>query len=98
MFVLNNFSPIVDDFACRHIYQRLRFLGSRPVSQAATLFFLAMWHGPYTGYLHAFIFEFFELLSEETVSTTPHPRKKKGNTLLSSYMLYDKYPLSTKYM
>ncbi|XP_011662084.1 lysophospholipid acyltransferase 5 [Strongylocentrotus purpuratus] len=65
--LIASYNVKTNHWARRHIYQRLRFLGSRPVSQAATLLFLAMWHGPYTGYLHAFIFEFFELLSEETL-------------------------------
>ncbi|XP_071500100.1 lysophospholipid acyltransferase 5-like [Diadema antillarum] len=65
--LISSYNVKTNHWARRHVYQRLRFLGVRPLSQMLTLLFLAFWHGPYTGYFHAFIFEFFELFSEEAL-------------------------------
>ena len=51
----------------RYVFKRLRFLGSKELSQAVTLFFLALWHGLYTGYFVNFAFEFFIVIFEKQV-------------------------------
>jgi len=49
------------------VFKRLRFLGSKELSQVITLFFLALWHGLYSGYFMNFAFEFFIVLFEKKV-------------------------------
>lgn len=43
---------------CRYIFKRLKFLGNKDISQATTLFFLAIWHGLFSGYFMNFFLEF----------------------------------------
>ena len=52
---------------CRYVFKRLKFLGSKELSQCVTLFFLALWHGLYSGYFMNFAFEFFVVMFEKQV-------------------------------
>ena len=52
----------------RYIFKRLKFLGNKHISQAATLFFLAIWHGFQSGYFMNFFLEFFIVNFEREVS------------------------------
>jgi len=52
----------------RYVFKRLRFLGNKELSQCVTMFFLALWHGLYSGYFMNFTFEFFIMLFERKVS------------------------------
>jgi len=49
------------------VFKRLKFLGSRELSQALTLFYLALWHGLYSGYFMNFGLEFFIMVFEKQV-------------------------------
>jgi lysophospholipid acyltransferase 5 len=60
----------------KYVFKRLRFLGSKELSQGITLFFLALWHGLYSGYFVNFALEFFVILFE-----------KQAGPLLSSLWL-----------
>lgn len=48
----------------KYIFKRLRFLGSKLVSQSITLFYLALWHGIKSGYYMNFFLEFFMVNTE----------------------------------
>ena len=49
------------------MFKRLRFLGNKKLSQAVTLFFLAIWHGLHSGYFMNFFIEFLILKFENEV-------------------------------
>ncbi|TPP63804.1 Lysophospholipid acyltransferase 5 [Fasciola gigantica] len=48
-----------------YVYKRLRFLGNKSLSQLITLFFLALWHGTYSGYYINFGLEFVTIAAEK---------------------------------
>lgn len=50
-----------------YIYRRLQFLGSKSLSQAVTLSYLAMWHGLASGYYMNFFLEFIMVNTENQV-------------------------------
>ncbi|KAH9513449.1 Lysophosphatidylcholine acyltransferase 3, partial [Bulinus truncatus] len=51
-----------------YIYKRLRFLGSKMLSQFITLFYLALWHGVQSGYYMCFFLELLETQAEAQVN------------------------------
>ncbi|MBN3299688.1 MBOA5 acyltransferase, partial [Amia calva] len=55
---INAFNINTNAWVARHVFKRLRFLGSKMASQAVTLLFLALWHGLHSGYLLCFSLEF----------------------------------------
>ncbi|KAI4895773.1 hypothetical protein NFI96_010028 [Prochilodus magdalenae] len=55
---IGSFNINTNAWVARHIFKRLRFLGNKLVSQMATLFFLAVWHGLHSGYILCFSMEF----------------------------------------
>ena len=57
--VIESFNINTNHWVAVYIYKRLKFLGSRTVSQVVTLIFLAVWHGFHSGYYLTFINEFF---------------------------------------
>ena len=57
--VIESFNINTNHWVAVYIYKRLKFLGSRTVSQVITLIFLAVWHGFHSGYYLTFINEFF---------------------------------------
>jgi len=59
------FNMNTNDWVSRYVYKRLKFLGSRYISQACTLFFLAIWHGVHVGYFTCFAYEFLVFLAEK---------------------------------
>lgn len=50
-----------------YIYRRLQFLGSKSLSQAVTLSYLAMWHGLASGYYMNFFLEFIMVNTENQI-------------------------------
>ena len=56
--VIETFNINTNHWVAVYIYKRLKFLGSRTVSQVITLIFLAVWHGFHSGYYLTFINEF----------------------------------------
>ncbi|XP_059609957.1 lysophospholipid acyltransferase 5 [Phlebotomus argentipes] len=71
------FNVATNRWVARHIYKRLKFLGSREISQASTLLFLAVWHGFHSGYYVSFLMEFIVVYIERDFDTIV-----KGNTKL----------------
>ncbi|KAI7903179.1 MBOAT, membrane-bound O-acyltransferase family-domain-containing protein [Cokeromyces recurvatus] len=47
-----------------YVFKRLKFLGSKEISQAGTLAFLAIWHGFHAMYFITFLLEFLYVQSE----------------------------------
>lgn len=66
--LIRSFNITTNTFASKYIFKRLKFLGSKPVSQISTLFFLALWHGWKTGYYVTFSLEFLIMKMEWEVS------------------------------
>uniref|UniRef100_A0A1L8D9C7 Lysophospholipid acyltransferase 5 n=2 Tax=Nyssomyia neivai TaxID=330878 RepID=A0A1L8D9C7_9DIPT len=62
---IESFNVATNHWVARHIYKRLKFLGSREISQASTLFFLAVWHGFHSGYYVSFLMEFIVVYIEK---------------------------------
>ncbi|MEE6513727.1 hypothetical protein FKM82_021530 [Ascaphus truei] len=60
-----SFNTNTNDWVARYVFKRLRFLGSKAMSQAAALFFLAIWHGLHSGYLICFSLEFLIVIVEK---------------------------------
>lgn len=54
----------------KYIFKRLRFLGNKTISQCCTLFYLALWHGLYTGYYVCFFLEFVYITTERKIAET----------------------------
>lgn len=74
--VIESFNITTNHWVAVYIYKRLKFLGSRSVSQVITLFFLAVWHGLYSGFFLAFINEFLVIkLEREFLSIWGHSKK-----------------------
>lgn len=55
---------------CRHLYKRLKWMGSKHLSLMVTVVFLALWHGIWTGYFVFFFFEFIGVTFERQVFVT----------------------------
>lgn len=53
----------------RYVYKRLRFLNNKQISQGASLFFLAVWHGLELGYFMNFFLEFIIMNGENQVGS-----------------------------
>ncbi|XP_006815105.1 lysophospholipid acyltransferase 5-like [Saccoglossus kowalevskii] len=56
--IVKTFNTNTNQWVLRYVYKRLKFLGNRKISQACTLFFLALWHGLSSGYYMTFMMEF----------------------------------------
>ena len=52
------------------MYKRLKWLGSRELSMATTIMYIALWHGIWPGYYLNFSLEFIDLTAERTVSVS----------------------------
>ncbi|XP_044305565.1 lysophospholipid acyltransferase 5 [Varanus komodoensis] len=59
-----SFNTNTNAWVARYIYKRLKFLGNKLLSQAISLFFLAVWHGLHSGYLVCFQMEFLIVMVE----------------------------------
>ncbi|KAI9199837.1 MBOAT, membrane-bound O-acyltransferase family-domain-containing protein [Polychytrium aggregatum] len=62
--IIPNFNMSTNDWCKTYIFKRLRFLGSKDLSSALTLLFLAAWHGPSPGYYLCFGLEFLDIYCE----------------------------------
>ena len=63
-----SFNTNTNHWCAEYIYKRLKFLGSRIMSQVMTLLFLAVWHGFHSGYYLCFFMEFIIMYFEKDVS------------------------------
>ena len=62
--VIEGFNINTNNWVAVYIYKRLKFMGSRTVSQLVTLLFLAVWHGFHSGYYLVFLNEFLVIKVE----------------------------------
>lgn len=83
-----SFNINTNAWAARHIFKRLKFLGSKSLSHVATLFFLTIWHGLYSGYFVCFSMEFFIMNVEKQAQTLV-----KDSPMLSKVANSPLYPL-----
>ena len=63
-----NYELLLCGVCTRYVFKRLKWMGNRNISQGATLFFLALWHGTHSGYYNNFALEFIIIKFERDVS------------------------------
>merc|ERR1712168_778684 len=56
--IIASFNVNTNKWVQNYVFKRLRFLGSKEISALSSLFFLALWHGVYSGYFMCFALEF----------------------------------------
>ena len=61
---LNYFNKNTNKWCFNYLFKRLAFLGNKELSQFATVMFMALWHGYFTGYFTCFLYEFLVLFAE----------------------------------
>ncbi|KAI8334729.1 MBOAT, membrane-bound O-acyltransferase family-domain-containing protein [Chlamydoabsidia padenii] len=57
--IIGSFNINTNMWVKYYVFKRLKFLGNKHISQAASLFFLAIWHGFHLNYFITFTLEFF---------------------------------------
>jgi len=62
--VIESFNINTNNWVAVYVYKRLKFMGSRTISQVVTLVFLAVWHGFHSGYYLTFFNEFLTVKVE----------------------------------
>uniref|UniRef100_A0A0N5A0D2 Lysophospholipid acyltransferase 5 n=1 Tax=Parastrongyloides trichosuri TaxID=131310 RepID=A0A0N5A0D2_PARTI len=62
---VESFNINTNTWAKNHVFKRLRFLNNKFLSQAGTLFYLAIWHGYHLGYFILFGYEMICMISQE---------------------------------
>jgi lysophospholipid acyltransferase 5 len=63
--VIEAFNINTNYWSASYVYKRLKFMNNRMFSQAATLAFLALWHGYHVGYFLTFFNEFLTINFEK---------------------------------
>ncbi|KAJ8921187.1 hypothetical protein NQ315_013659 [Exocentrus adspersus] len=66
---IQSFNVNTNHWVAQYVYKRLKFLGSRQVSQLVALLFLALWHGLHSGYYICFLFEFIVIYMERDIKS-----------------------------
>lgn len=66
---ISSFNVNTNQWMSRYIFKRLRFLGSKMVSQLLTLFYLALWHGLQSGYYMCFFLELIYTNAEKKLDS-----------------------------
>ena len=84
--VIESFNINTNNWVAVYIYKRLKFLGSRTVSQVLTLLFLAVWHGFHFGYYLVFLNEFL-IIKLEREFLSIWGRSKKVERWMESPLL-----------
>lgn len=64
---IESFNVNTNHWVAEYIFKRLKFMGNRYISHAATLLFLAVWHGFHSGYYMCFLMEFTVMNFEKEV-------------------------------
>ncbi|MFH4981782.1 hypothetical protein AB6A40_008491 [Gnathostoma spinigerum] len=64
---VSSFNCGTNNWAKRHIFKRLRWLGDKRISHIVTMTYLAVWHGYHLGYFMIFGLEFFSVLAVSQV-------------------------------
>jgi lysophospholipid acyltransferase 5 len=84
--VIESFNCGTNTFAKNHIFRRLRWLGNKYISQAITLFYLAVWHGYHLGYFMLFAYEFACVSAQEQVYSLIRKSESIQRLLEQSWM------------
>lgn len=73
--LIKSFNINTNLWVAQYVFKRLRFLGSKQLSQLSALLFLALWHGLHSGYYLCFFNEFivmkFERDAQELLERLP---------------------------
>lgn len=85
-----SFNINTNHWVAQYIYKRLKFFGSRLISQGVSLLFLAIWHGFHSGYYICFAFEFIVMYMEKDVSRRLRCKKMKLICLIFSAKTFDR--------
>lgn len=73
--LIKSFNINTNLWVAQYVFKRLRFLGSKQLSQLAALLFLALWHGLHSGYYLCFLNEFIVMKFERDARLLlQHPR------------------------
>lgn len=67
--LIDSFNVSTNQWALCYLYKRLKFMNNKFISQFGTLVFLAVWHGYYSGYYHAFALEFIVMYHEKELTS-----------------------------
>lgn len=62
--IIGSFNINTNLWSKYYVFKRLKFLGSKQLSQFGTLFFLAIWHGFHPMYFVTFLLEFLDVQCE----------------------------------
>lgn len=82
-----SFNINTNNWCAEYIYKRLKWMGSRKISQAATLLFLAVWHGFHSGYYNCFMLEFLVMFTEKDILNIIEKSENIQNLLKNHYEL-----------
>lgn len=82
-----SFNVNTNNWVAMYIYKRLKFLGNRMISQAASLLFLAVWHGFHSGYYICFSLEFIFVTFERQFQSMYDKFSKNHQQLLQSNLI-----------
>ncbi|XP_054721085.1 lysophospholipid acyltransferase 5-like [Uloborus diversus] len=88
--IIKSFNINTNLWIGQYVFKRLKFLGNRYISQAAALFFLAVWHGLHSGYYVCFLNEFIVMYLEKDVEVFLNTRLPKVKAFFTQSAL--KYP------
>jgi len=66
--IIASFNVNTNRWTQDYVFKRLKFLGSKALSTAISLFFLALWHGLFSGYFVCFALEFIIMKFESDVT------------------------------
>uniref|UniRef100_V9KVF5 Lysophospholipid acyltransferase 5 n=1 Tax=Callorhinchus milii TaxID=7868 RepID=V9KVF5_CALMI len=80
------FNIQTNNWAARHVFKRLRALGSKMASQAATLAFLAVWHGYHSGYFMCFVLELIIVQFETRAGQLIRDSERLSDCVKSSHL------------
>jgi len=89
--VIECFNINTNKWVQNYVFKRLKFLGSKELSAVSSLFFLALWHGVYSGYFMCFALEFVVMKFENDLQSL-----KKKSPLLSR--VWDAQPSFVRFL
>ncbi|XP_053209784.1 lysophospholipid acyltransferase 5-like [Panonychus citri] len=88
--LIKAFNITTNQWSGKYVFKRLKFLGNRIISHAATLMFLAVWHGWKSGYYVTFGMEFLIMKMEwevmAIIKNLRQSNKSLDNLLNQSYI------------
>jgi len=88
--IIASFNVNTNKWVQNYIFKRLKFLGSKALSAVSSLFFLALWHGVFSGYFMCFALEFVVLKFETDIQDLKNkiPTLSRTWTFLPEYVRF----------